>query len=169
MGQIIMRNWDIGELCVRVNLPSLRWQVQVLSWRGITPKRGLPNSITPVIPLISQICSYSLHRSHLHPHLTLVSYNCTIFAEYEVKLSLCISPCHDYEFTLSTAYTAYSIHRVQHPPKIACLPLIQMIIRRPLNVASAFGVPPYTIDCHPPALHERSNVRSHCHIPTVAS
>jgi hypothetical protein len=29
--------------------------------------------------------------------------------------------------TLSTSYTEYSIHRVQHPPKIVSLPFILMI------------------------------------------
>jgi len=51
----------------------------------------------------------------------------TIIAEHKVKLSLSISPWHDHELTLSTAYTEYSIHRVQHPPKIVCLPFILMI------------------------------------------
>jgi len=38
-----------------------------------------------------------------------------------------------------------------------------------MKVVSASGVPPFTIDCHQPALHETSQVKSHCHIPTVAS
>ena len=38
-----------------------------------------------------------------------------------------------------------------------------------MNVASASGVPPHTIDRHQPALHESSMVKSPCHIPTVAS
>ena len=54
-------------------------------------------------------------------------HNSTIIAEHKVKSSLSISPCHDHELTLSTAYTEYSIHRVQHPPKIVCLPFILMI------------------------------------------
>jgi len=43
-------------------------------------------------------------------------HNSTIIAEHKVKSSLSISPCHDHELTPSTAYTEYSIHRVQHTP-----------------------------------------------------
>jgi len=69
----------------------------------------------------------------------------------------------------STAYTEYSIYWVQHRPEISCLPLILMIMSWPLNVASASGVPPYTIDRHQAALHDSSKVKSHSHIPRVAS
>ena len=65
--------------------------------------------------------------------------------------------------------TEYSIRRVQHPAKIICLPFILMMSSRPLNVASASGVPPYTIDRHQPGLHESSMIKSPCHIPMVAS
>jgi len=61
--------------------------------------------------------------------------------------------------TWSWVDTEYSIHRVQHPPKIVCLPFILMITSWPLNVASASGIPPYTIDRHQPALHESSKVK----------
>jgi len=54
-------------------------------------------------------------------------HNSTIIAEHKVKSSLSISPCHDHELTLSTAYTEYSIHRVQsyteysiHPRLFVC-------------------------------------------------
>jgi hypothetical protein len=43
-----------------------------------------------------------------------VIHNSTVIAERKVKLSLSISPCHDHELTLSTAYTEYSIRQVQH-------------------------------------------------------
>jgi len=48
----------------------------------------------------------------------------------------------------SWVHTVYSIHRVQHLPKIVCLPFILMITSWPLNVASAAGMTPYMIDCH---------------------
>jgi len=51
----------------------------------------------------------------------------TIIAEHKVTSSLSISSWHDHESTPSTAYTEYSIQRVQHPPKIVCLPLILII------------------------------------------
>jgi len=72
-------------------------------------------------------------------------HNSTIIAEHEVKSSLSISPCHDHELTTSTAYTEYSIHRVQHTPKIVRLACILMIMSRPLNVALASDVPPWDL------------------------
>jgi len=42
-----------------------------------------------------------------------------LIAEHKVKSSLNISPWHDYALTLSTAYTEYSIHWVQHTPSTA--------------------------------------------------
>jgi len=42
-----------------------------------------------------------------------------IIAEHKVKSSLSISPCNDHELTLSTAYTEYSIYRVQRTPSTA--------------------------------------------------
>jgi len=91
-------------------------------------------------------------------------YNSSIITEYKVKLSLSISPCHDHELTLSTAYTEYSIHWVQHTPskayteygihlvqhlpKIVWLSFIVIITSWPLNVASASDVLSYTIDCY---------------------
>jgi len=57
------------------------------------------------------------------PHLSFS----TIIAEHKVKSSLSISPCNDHELTLSTAYTEYSIYRVQHTPKIVCHPFILTI------------------------------------------
>ena len=44
--------------------------------------------------------------------------------------------------------TEHSIHWVQHPPRIVCLPLILMITSWPLNVTSASCIPPYLIDRH---------------------
>jgi len=115
-------------------------------------------------PLVS-----SISFSSSSPISLFLVHNSTIIAEHIVNSSLSIFSWHDHELTPSTAYTEYSIHRVQHPPKIVCLPFILMITSWPLNVASASGVPPYTIDPHQPALHESWKVRSHSHIPMVAS
>jgi len=54
--------------------------------------------------------------------------------------------------------TEYSIHQVQYPPKIVCLPFILVINSWPRNVASAASIPPYMIDCHQPALYVCSKV-----------
>jgi hypothetical protein len=66
-------------------------------------------------------------------------------------------------------YTEYSIHWVQHPPKIVCLPFSLMITSWARNVVSASGVPPYMIDCHQSAFNESSEVKSSCYIHMVAS
>jgi len=73
-----------------------------------------------IVPLISHIHLYPPHCSHLDsPSLFSLIHNSTIIAEYNVKSSLSISPCHDHELIPSTAYTEYSIHRVQHTPSTA--------------------------------------------------
>ena len=114
MGEIILKNCDLREFGVRVNLPSPIGQVWVLICRVISPIWGLPNPIRQVVPLISHICSYPPHCSHLHPPSLFLIHNSTIIAEHKVKSSLSISPCHDHELTLST-----SIHQVQHTPNTA--------------------------------------------------
>jgi len=65
-------------------------------------------------PLISS----TLYSSSSPISLFLV-HNSNIIREHKVKLSLSISPCHEYELTLSTAYTECSIHRVQQTPSTA--------------------------------------------------
>jgi len=67
--------------------------------------------------------SYPLALSTLFSSSSLISlfliHNSTIIAEHKVKSSFSISPCHVHELTPSTAYTEYSIHRVQHRPSTA--------------------------------------------------
>jgi len=99
----------------------------------------------------------------------LLVHKSTIIAEHQVKSSLSISPYDDHELTASTAYSEYSIHQVQDPPKIVCLPYIRTMGSWPRISASASGVSPYTIDCHLLALHVRSKVQSHGHIPMISS
>jgi hypothetical protein len=83
-----------------------------------------PASRTPdyTYPFVSS----TLLSSSSHISLFLV-HNSTIIAECKVKSSRFILPCHDHDFALSIAYTEYSIHQVQHPIKIVCLPFILMI------------------------------------------
>jgi len=65
----------------------------------------------------------SAHILHIIPifilHFSFSSTTLPSSQEYNVKSSLSISPCHDHELTLSTAYTDYSIHRVQHTLRTA--------------------------------------------------
>jgi hypothetical protein len=53
------------------------------------------------------------------PSSPLRVHNFTTITEHEVKSFLHISPCHDHELTLSTAYTQYSIHQAQYTPSTA--------------------------------------------------
>jgi hypothetical protein len=55
---------------------------------------------------------YPPYRSHLHPpSLSFLSTTLPSSQEHKVKSSLCISPCHHHELTLSAAYTEYSIQQ----------------------------------------------------------
>ena len=121
MGEIRMRNFDFWESRVWVNLRFPMKQVRLPIWWVRTSIRGLLNPMMQVVPLISHIRSYPPYRSRviLIPKFLFLVHNSTIIAEHKVKLSFCISPCHDYKLTLSTAYTKYSIHRVQHTPSTA--------------------------------------------------
>jgi len=100
---------------MQVNLPSPIWQVQVPIQRVITPIRGLPNRIRQVVRVISTICLYPPHRSHISLSLPQLYHH----YRKKVKPSLFICPCHDHELTPSTAYTMYSIHELQHTPSTA--------------------------------------------------
>jgi len=116
-------------------------------------------------PLVS---STSFLSSSLIP-LFLV-HNSTIIAEHNVMSSLYMSIPWSWvdtkysiphvQNTLSTAYTQYSIHRVQHPPRNVCLPVILLIGSWPLTEASASSVIPYTVNCLKGAFHKSSKVKS---------
>jgi len=71
-------------------------------------------------PLFSSSSPISLFLIH----------NSTIITEHIVKASLSISPSHDPELTLSTAYTEYCIHCVLYHSKIDCHPLTASFICR---------------------------------------
>jgi len=151
MWEIIMRNWDLREFHVRVNLPSPMRHVRVPIWRVITLIRGVINPIRQVVPLISQVCSYPPYCSRLHPS-SLSSSSTTLpsLQVPKVKSSLSISPCHHHELTPRAAYAECSIHRVQHRLSTA-----------------------YTQDClsslHSHDFIRASKVKSPCHIPTDSS
>ena len=107
----MMRNWDLGEFRVWVNLPSPIQQVWVPIRRVITLIQGLPNPIWQVVPLISRICSYPPHRSHLPP--PSLSYSSTTLPSLQnPKLS------HPSPF-LHVIIIIW--HRVQHTPSTRIL------------------------------------------------
>jgi len=176
---------------VQVNLPSPIWQVGVPIWCVITSIQGVSNSIRQVLPLISHTDSYLPHHSHLHPPFLFFS-STTLPSLQNKKLSypsqflhtMIMSwhrvhhipsktytnySIHQIQHTPSTAYTDYSIYLVEHPPIIVCLLFILVITRSPLNVASAFGMPPYMIDPNQAARLESLKVISTCHIPMFVS
>jgi len=76
-----------------------------------------PNQVggTPDLSYLLVSTSFSFSS----PVPLFLVHNSTIITEHKVKSSLSISPCHDHELTPSTAYTEYSIHRVQHTPSTA--------------------------------------------------
>jgi len=145
MGQIIMRNCDWREFGVRDNLPSLIWQARVPIRRVITPIQGFPTQSGESLHRYEVFPTWSwnsypwfltsaciLHIIPIFiPHRSLsLDHNSTIIAEYKVKSSLSITPCHDHELTPSTsihrvqrtpttAYTKYNIHEVQHTQSTA--------------------------------------------------
>jgi len=105
---------------------------------------------------------YSIHQTQHTPSTAFTKYSIhrvqhtpsTAYTEYSI---------HRVQHTPSTAYTEYSIHRVKHPPKNDCLYFILMNTSWCLNVASASGAPPYTIDRHQPGQLKGYITLSHSH------
>jgi len=81
--EIIFRNWDIRKFHVHVNLPFLILQAQVLIRWEITLIQGLVHTIRHNIPLISNIRSYPLYGSNLHPPSLFLVRNSTIIARIQ--------------------------------------------------------------------------------------
>jgi len=106
-----MRNWDLREFHVWVNLLCPIQQVQVLIRQVIIPIRGHPHPIKRVVLLISQVRSYPPYCSHLYPlSLSFSSTTLPSLQEHKVKSFLCISPCHHHELTPSAPDAEYNIH-----------------------------------------------------------
>jgi hypothetical protein len=112
-----MRNWDLREFLVQVNLPSPIWQVQVPIQHVLAPIRGLHNPIRQVVPQISHIRSYPPHCSRQYPHISLSCPQLYHHCKNKVKSSLSIAPCHENEITASRAYTEY-----KHTPRTSIHP-----------------------------------------------
>ena len=72
-----------------------------------------PNQASCTLDISRPLVSSTAFSSST-PISDFLVHNSTIIAEHKVKSSFCICPCHDHELTPSTAYTEYSIHRVQH-------------------------------------------------------
>jgi len=116
MGEIIMRNWDLREFHLRVDLPSPIQQERVPIRHVITSIGGHPNSVRQVVPLISHICRYPLHRSHLHrPPLsfsstTLTSLQNSKLSYHSLSLHVMIISWHQVHHAPSTQDCLSSIH-----------------------------------------------------------
>jgi len=149
MREIIMRNWDLSECRMQVNTPFLIQQVLLVIRRIITPVRGLLNPITQVVP--GYIISAPIF--HIVPIcIPDVSFS-TIIAEHNVQSSLSISPCHDHQLTLCTAYTKYSIH-----PRLSVFPSFSQLRVDLWMKLQYSGMPPYMMDRYQPGLHESSQL-----------
>ena len=147
MGVIIMRNRDLSEFRVRVNLPSPIRQVRVAIRRVITPIRGLLNPMRQVVLLISHSRLYPPYRAHLHPpSLSFSSTTLPSLQEHKVKSSLSISPCHHHGLTPSAAYAECCIHlRLSVVPSFSQfhnIPFARFRVNYLLNGISAAGAPP---------------------------
>ena len=157
----------ISSIFVPIFIPRLSFST-IITEHKVKSSLSISPCHDDELTLITASTEYSIHQVHhtLSKAYTIYSIHrvqhtpSTAYTEYSI---------HWVQHTPSTAYTEYSIHWVQHTPKIVCLPFILTIMSWPLNVAWASGMPPYTIDCHQPALHDSSKVQSPHHIPTVAS
>ena len=83
-------------------------QVRVLIWGGITPVCGFPNPSREVVPLISDIRSYTPRRSHLHNHHSL---SCPQLYHHLRTPSVIIPPY--LSMPLSTVHPKHSIYQAQ--------------------------------------------------------
>ena len=106
-----MRNWDLRNFRVQVNLTSPIRQVWVPNRCVIPPIHGLPNPMRHDVPLISHIRSYPPHHSQLHPP-SLSFLSPTLTSSQNTKLSppsrwlhVMIMSWHRVQHTLTTAST----------------------------------------------------------------
>jgi len=168
MGEIIMTNGDLRELCVQVNVPLLMRQVLLLIQHVRTAIWGLLVSIRQVVSLSSLIYSYPPYLSHLHPLSLILPHNSPIIAEHNAKSSLSFSPLQAYEFTPSTVYTEYHIHQVQHTPSTTstkdCLSSLDSHDYK-LTAECIFSIwcASLQIDHLQPTLNNNYKVKSHSH------
>jgi len=85
---------------------------------NIDSRSAKPNKVSRT-PYISYLLISSTLLTSSSPNSLFLVHNSTIITDHNVKSSLSISPCHYHPLTLSTAYTEYSIHQVQHTPSTA--------------------------------------------------
>jgi len=168
--EIIIRNWNLREFHVGVNLPFPIWQVWHLILSVLTPGRYLQNTIRPVVPLLSHFHSYLPYHSHFDIPSHFLIHNSTIIAAHNGESSRFNSPSYGHEVIQSQPYPDYSIHQVlQDLPQLVSSLFILTNISYPLNVASASDTHPYKINHQQPALFESWVAKSVWYIPTVVS
>jgi hypothetical protein len=115
-----MRNWDLREfrVQVKITIPDTACTSPYPGFNYTNMRSSQPNQASPTPDFSYPLVSSTLLSSSSPISLFLVL-NSTIIAEHKVKSSLPIFLCHDHELTLSTVYTEYSIHRVQHTTSTA--------------------------------------------------
>jgi len=161
-----MRNWDSRETHVQVNVQFKIWLVQLPIWWVTTPIRGLLNPIRQVVPLMSHFCSSPPYHSHPHPPSLFLFHNSTIITEHKVRTFLSMSPCDDYELTLSAQHTPHTVytedclcslyfHKYELAPECSFHFRHASLQDQPSPMASSPG--------------ESTEVKWPCHIPKVAN
>jgi len=144
-GQIIMRNRDLKEILVQVDVFLVKRQVRFLILCEMTQLQCFPNPIRYVVPLMCHPRITSRLFSSSSSTWPCLIHHSNIIAEHKVRSSLSISLYHAHQLTLSTAYAEHSIHYVQYSPitaftkynlhgiyyltLIVCLPFILMNTR----------------------------------------
>jgi len=147
MREIIMRTRELREFHAQGNLPSPIRQVRVPIWHALSLTRGLPNPICQVIPLISQMCSYPPHCSHLHPpclsfsSTTLPSSQNTMLSHPLLSHHVVIMSWHRVQHTPSTISTHYcvsSLHSRNYEltPECSFICLLASLHDRPWSASS---------------------------------
>jgi len=106
-----MRNWNLREFRVQVNLPSQIWQLRVPIWSVITLLNGPPSTIGQAVPLISHIRSpSSTSFASSSPSLSFSSITLLLsqnrkFSHHSLSLHVMIMSWHRVQHTTSTAFT----------------------------------------------------------------
>ena len=163
MGEIVMRNWDLREFRVWVNLPFLIWQLLLPIRLGKIPIRGHLNPIGQIVPLTVHIRSYPSYCSHYH--------SLSRFLYHHRRTQRLLIPLY-LSMPWSWVNTEHGIHHVQHTLSTAytqdCLSSLHSDDWE-LTPKYCFSIGPASLHDRPPALDQTSKVKSPHHNPTVAS
>jgi hypothetical protein len=116
-GEILMRNWDLRELSVKVKLPCQGQQVRFPISCVITPICGLLFSFRQDVHLIVHMHLYHPYCSHLH--FLCLSISSTTLPSSQLPIitsSLPITSHHDHKWTSGAAYNGCSRYHAKYTP-----------------------------------------------------